>query len=133
MNRDVAKTLEGLGIQPSAQRMAVAEYILNTEEHPCADQVLATVSSSFPFISRATVYNTLNLFVEKGLIRGLHLSEGKVVFDANLDKHHHLIDESTGRIHDIAWDKVQVCEVKEIEGFDILDYQVVLRGIIKRP
>ena len=133
MKKDVAKTLEGLGIQPSAQRMAVAEYILNTEEHPCADQVLATVSSNFPFISRATVYNTLNLFVEKGLIRGLHLSEGKVVFDANLDKHHHLIDELTGRIHDIPWDKVQVCEVKEIDGFDILDYQVVLRGIIKRP
>ncbi len=133
MNREIAKTLEGLGIQPSAQRMAVAEYILNTEEHPCADQVLATVSSSFPFISRATVYNTLNLFVEKGLIRGLHLSEGKVVFDANLDKHHHLIDESTGRIHDIAWDRVQVCEVKEIDGFEILDYQVVLRGTTKLP
>ncbi len=133
MEQEVAKRLESSGIQPSAQRMAVAEYILKTEDHPCADQVLANVRMNFPFISRATVYNTLNLFVEKGLIRELHVFEGRIVFDPNLDKHHHLVDESTGRIHDIPWNKVQVCDVKEIDGFDVLDYQVVLRGVTRRP
>ena len=52
-------------------------------------------------ISRATVYNTLNLFAEKGLVRDLHLSPDSVVFDANTGAHHHFIDEETGRIYDI--------------------------------
>lgn len=65
MKDDVIKILNDYGIQPSAQRVAVAEYVLATDEHPSADQVFAKVSSNFPMISRATIYNTLNLFVEK--------------------------------------------------------------------
>ena len=66
---NVVTLLETRGIQPSAQRVAVAEYVLHTERHPTAEQVLAGVRARFPRISRATVYNTLNLFVEKGLLR----------------------------------------------------------------
>jgi Fe2+ or Zn2+ uptake regulation protein len=73
--------LRSHGIQPSAQRLAVAAYVLDTEAHPSAEQVWGRVRERFPMISRATVYNTLNLFVEKGLLRQLALSEGSVVFD----------------------------------------------------
>ena len=101
MNDDVIKILGELGIQPSAQRIAVAEYVLHTDEHPSADQVFAQVSANFPMISRATIYNTLNLFVEKGLLRMLHIAEGKVVFDPRMSPHHHFIDDETGAIQDI--------------------------------
>jgi Fe2+ or Zn2+ uptake regulation protein len=57
------------GIQPSAQRVAVADYVLYTDEHPSADRVFAKVRKSLPVLSRATVYNTLNLLVKKGLLR----------------------------------------------------------------
>jgi Fe2+ or Zn2+ uptake regulation protein len=129
---DPANILEKYDIQPSAQRVAVARYVLNTEEHPSADQVLASVSTSFPYISRATVYNTLNLFVGKGLLRELYLAEGKVVFDSNLDKHHHFIEETSGAIHDIPWDQVQVSNVKKLKGYEVSDYQVVLRGKLSK-
>ena len=69
------------GIQPSAQRVVVAERVLDSEAHPSADQVLAEVTRALPMISRATVYNTLNLLVEKGLLRELVLTPGRVVFD----------------------------------------------------
>jgi Fur family transcriptional regulator, iron response regulator len=120
--------LEQAGIQPSAQRVAVADYVLATEEHPSAEQVWARVKLRFPMLSRATVYNTLNLFVDKGLLRELVLAEGKVVFDPKLAPHHHFIDEDTHCIVDIPWEALQVRHVDMLQGFDIREYQVVLRG-----
>ncbi len=120
--------LQKHGIQPSAQRVAIANYVLHTDEHPSAEEVWARVRRSFPMVSRATVYNTLNLFVAKGLLRHLVLTEGRLVFDPNVDKHHHFIDEETGRIYDLPWKTLDVARVDEIEGFEIHDYQVLLRG-----
>ncbi len=128
MESDDAQRLERSGIRPSAQRLAIARYVLHADTHPCADEVWSRVRQSFPMVSRATVYNTLNLFVAKGLLRELVLTEGRLVFDPNTDKHHHFIDESSGRIYDLPWELVKVSRVEQIEGFDIKDYQVLLRG-----
>jgi Fur family transcriptional regulator, iron response regulator len=116
------------GIQPSAQRLAVADYVLHTGTHPSADQVFAQVRSRVPMISRATVYNTLNLFVRKKLLRQLVLAEGKVVFDPHIAPHHHFIDEGTGEIQDIPWDALDVRRVEALKGVQVREYQVVLRG-----
>ena len=120
------------GIKPSAHRVAIAQYILRTHEHPSADRVWASVKEKFPMVSRATVYNTLNLFVEKGVIRELHLAPDSVVFDPKLEPHHHLIDDDTGEIHDIAWGDVQVCNIRKLGGFEINHYQVVMHGRRRR-
>ncbi len=125
---EVPEVLRRHGIQPSAQRVAVADFVLQTEAHPSADQVWGQVRSSFPMISRATVYNTLNLLVRKGLLRQLVLAEGKVVFDPNVHPHHHFVDESTGAIHDVPWDAVEVRRVEELKGLEVREYQVVMRG-----
>ena len=111
--------------------MAVADYVLQTVEHPSADLVWNRVKARVPYISRATVYNTLNLFVEKGLLRALTLAEDSVVFDPNVERHHHLVDEESGTIHDIPWDKVQVCNIEALKGFEVHDYQVVMHGVRK--
>jgi Fe2+ or Zn2+ uptake regulation protein len=116
------------GVQPSAQRVAVAEYVLYTDEHPSADQVWTRVRKTFPMLSRATVYNTLNLFVEKRLLRELVLAEGRVVFDPKVEPHHHFIDDVTGSIHDVPWSAVEVRRVDGLEGFTVREYQVVMRG-----
>jgi Fe2+ or Zn2+ uptake regulation protein len=128
MKRDVIRILEEHGIQPSAQRIAVAEYVLDTTEHPSAEKVWVSVRERFPMISRATVYNTLNLFVEKGLLRELHLAPDSVLFDANTDRHHHFIDEDTGQIYDIPWNQIEVSNAEALPGFEVHDYQVVIRG-----
>lgn len=133
MKPDIVDILEEHGIQPSAQRVAVATYVLHTTEHPSADKVWNDVQESFPMISRATVYNTLNLFVEKGLLRELHLTPDSVLFDSNIDPHHHFIDEETGRIYDIPWNEIGVSNTKSLRGFEIHDYQVVMRGRSRNP
>ena len=128
MITDVAAVLREHGIQPSAQRVAVARYVLQTDEHPSADQVWARVREGFPMVSRATIYNTLNLFVDKGLVREHILAEGRIVFDPKLDPHHHFVDDETGRIFDVPWDAVKVSRVDTLDGFDVTQYQVVMRG-----
>ena len=48
-----------------------------------------------------------------------------------MERHHHFVDEESGTIHDIPWDKVQVCNIESLKGFEIHDYQVVMRGVRK--
>jgi Fur family iron response transcriptional regulator len=128
MSPDLVATLKKAGIQPSAQRLAVADYVLTTKDHPSADEVLERVQARFPMLSRATVYNTLNLFVDKGLLRQLVLAEGRVVFDPRLEPHHHFIDDVTGVIEDVPWSAVRVGGVSRLEDYDIREYMVVMRG-----
>ena len=136
MTRTARESLDRLlhrhGIQPSAQRLAVAGYVLATTAHPSADRVFEEVRARIPMISRATVYNTLNLLVRKGLLRQLVHAEGKVVFDPNLEPHHHFIDEGTGTIHDVPWDALDVRKVEALRGVKVREYQVVLRGAWSR-
>jgi Fe2+ or Zn2+ uptake regulation protein len=132
MRVDAVTALRERGIQPSAQRVAVAEYVLATDEHPSADEVWARVQQGFPMISRATVYNTLNLFVDKGLLAEHVLAEGRLVYDPNMARHHHFIDESTGRIHDVPWEAVKVSGVESLPGLAVREFSVVMRGKKKR-
>ena len=122
MKPDVVRTLKEYGIQPSAQRVAVAEYVLHTPEHPSAEKVWARVRERFPMISRATIYNTLNVFVEQGLLRELHLAPDSVLFDANTDRHHH-----------VPWNQIEVRNAKPPPGFEVHAYQVVMRGRRRPP
>ena len=128
MKRDIAQILRAHGIQPSAQRLAVADYVLDTDAHPSAEEVLRQAKARLPMISRATVYNTLNLFVKKGLVRELVLAEGRSVFDCNLELHHHFIDDATGTIHDVPWGALRVSRVERLAGYEVKEYMVVLRG-----
>ena len=127
MSQSLEDRLRSAGVRPSAQRMAVAQYVLTTDEHPSAEQVHSRVTEKFPFLSRATVYNTLNLFVKEGLLRQLVLSEGNVVFDPKMEPHHHFIDDKTGGIEDVPWDAVKVGRVR-LDGYDVRETMVVMRG-----
>ena len=127
-----AARLEEHGIRQTAQRLAIAGFVLHTNSHPSADEVWEGVRSSFPMVSRATVYNTLNLFVDHGLLDALVVTEGRVVFDANVAPHHHFIDEATGEIVDLPWDALKVRQIDKLEGFDVRDYQVIVRGKRRR-
>lgn len=124
----VIEDLRAHGIAPTPQRIAVAEFVLRTHEHPTADTVWDRVRERMPTVSRATVYNTLNLFVEKGLLRTQVLKEGTVVFDPHVERHHHFVDEKTGEIVDIPWNALRVAGANALEGYDIREFQVVLRG-----
>jgi Fur family transcriptional regulator, iron response regulator len=130
-----AETIERLrerGIRPTAQRVVVADYVLHAVDHPSAEHVLAAVEGKLPILSRATVYNTLGLLVERGLLQALVLEEGHVVYDPCLEPHHHFVDEETGHIEDVPRGSLEVIGIERLEGYAVREHSIVLRGR-KRP
>jgi len=125
---ELAQLLRSHSIQPSAQRLAIAECVFSAVDHPAADLLWQRVRERFPMVSRATVYNTLHLFAERGLVRELTLAEGHTVYDPKIEPHHHFIDDETGAISDVPWDALEVRDVDALAGFKVREYQVVLRG-----
>ncbi len=126
---DVRERLISAGIQPSAQRLAVGAFVFDSCAHPSADEVFAAVGSTANgSLSRATVYNTLHLFAEKGLLQELVLAEGRVVYDPKMAPHHHFVDDDTGAIEDVDFDAVSVSQARELPGLAVRELQVVLRG-----
>lgn len=113
-------------IRPTNQRMQIARELLSQPQHLSADQVLARVNIKETLVSKATVYNTLNLFAEKGLIRQVIIDSGKVFYDSNTDSHHHIYNEDTGQLHDIEASRVTLERTPELPpdtvktGIDII-------------
>jgi Fe2+ or Zn2+ uptake regulation protein len=124
----VLQLLQEHQIHPSAQRVAIAAHVLSSTEHPTADAVWRRVKEDFPFVSRATVYNTLNLFVRKGLLRQYTLGEAGAVFDPNRNRHHHFVDEETDEIKDIPWESLRVAGVDSLNDVEVTEYMVLVRG-----
>jgi len=130
---DALGLLRSHGIRPTPQRVAVATFLVGNTDHPTAEQVYFGVRHTCPTVSRATVYNTLHLLVERGLVRQHTLREGVSVFDPQTAPHHHFIDDDTGQIDDIPWDSVCVTGAGSLEGFEIRELQVVMRGRRRPP
>lgn len=111
MNRDmtdeeIRSLLLEHSIRPTSQRVQIAGEFLSHPQHLSADQVLSRVNRKETLVSKATVYNTLNLFVEKGLIRQVIVDSSKVFYDSNTASHHHIYNEDTGQLHDIEASRV---------------------------
>ena len=118
-----AQMLRAHGVTPTHQRIEIALVLFEKRWHPSADQILAAVNVRFAESSKATVYNTLKLFLEKGLVRELIVDPNKVFYDSNTSTHHHFYDVVSGEITDIAAEGVR------IDGLPPLPPGVVADGI----
>jgi Fur family iron response transcriptional regulator len=109
VNRDaIAKLLEHRGVLPTPQRLDIAELILARPRHMSADQILATMRAGGARVSKATVYNTLNLFRERGLLRTVEVDPARVYYDSTSEAHHHFYNVDTGELIDIPLDAVEL-------------------------
>ena len=101
-------------IRPTSQRVQIAAVLFAQPQHLSADLVLSKVNRTRPIVSKATVYNTLNLFAKKGLIREVIIDSGKVFYDSNTDVHHHIYNEDTGMLLDVAADEMVIENLPDI-------------------
>lgn len=102
MNRDeIANLLEHHSVLPTTQRLDIAELMFARPQHLSADQVLSKMRASGAQVSKATVYNTLNLFREHGLLRTVETDPSRVYFDSKAERHHHFYNVDTGELTDI--------------------------------
>jgi Fur family transcriptional regulator, iron response regulator len=98
---NLADVLHAHDINPTHQRIEIAYALFSRGEHLSADQLLAIVNDRHSETSKATVYNTLNLFLEKGLIREVIVDPNKVFYDPNPSPHYHFYNVDTGELTDI--------------------------------
>ena len=92
------------GIKPTHQRTEVYRELRATEEHPTAETIYRNVKKRIPAISQDTVYRTLRLFEEKGLISRVSAIGESMRFDGNTKRHHHFICTECGKIRDFYSD-----------------------------
>ena len=105
---DLVEMMRASGINPTHQRIEIAYALFEQCDHLSADQISARVNARHPEASKATIYNTLRLFVEKGLVRELVVDPTRVFYDSNTAPHHHFYDVESGRLTDIPADLVRV-------------------------
>jgi Fur family transcriptional regulator, iron response regulator len=118
--------LTDCGIRPTAQRVLIASLLLSAPQHLSAEQILANLRSCGARVSKATVYNTLNLFASHGLIRLLSVDGTRAWFDSNVDAHYHFHDTSSGALIDVPVPEVEFSRLPpappgtEVAGIDLV-------------
>ena len=123
---NLGAVLRAHGVSPTHQRIEIAYAIFSRGEHLSADRILALVNLRASETSKATVYNTLNLFLEKKLIREVIVDPSKVFYDPNTDPHHHLYNVDTGELTDIDARDIRITGLPALprgvttEGVDII-------------
>ena len=125
---DVSHILETHGIRPTQQRIRVAQVLLATPVHMTADQLLVALKQSTSRVSKATVYNTLKLFVDHGLARQIHLDPDRCVYDSTMAPHHHFQNVETGEMLDIQPQDLEFARLPPLPpGTEIDSVDVVIR------
>jgi Fur family iron response transcriptional regulator len=123
---NLAEVLRRHGVSPTHQRIEIAYALFSRQEHLSADQILAIVNDRHSETSKATVYNTLNLFLEKRLIREVIVDPNKVFYDPNTEPHHHLYNIDSGKLADIDASSIEISGLPPLpegmvtEGVDII-------------
>ena len=123
---DLAGVLRDNGITPTHQRIEIAHALFSRCEHLSADRILAIVNDRACETSKATVYNTLNLFLEKKLIREVIVDPSRVFYDPNTAPHHHFYNIDSGELTDIDEADVRISGLPQlprgvsIEGVDVI-------------
>lgn len=124
----LVKHLEHHGVIATPQRLEIAEVLFSRPQHLSADQILASVNREAPKVSKATVYNTLKLFCDKGLVREVIVDPTKVFYDSTCGNHHHIYNVDTGELMDIEPDEVAFSRLPQLpEGTHSDGVEVVVR------
>ncbi len=126
---ELAELLREHGINPTSQRLEIARELFAHGDHVSAEEVFGRVNSGESFsgrVSKATVYNTLGIFADKGLIRQVIADPTRVFYDPNTAPHHHVYDIDTNTLTDVASSDMQIQgmpvlpEGTKLEGVDII-------------
>jgi Fur family iron response transcriptional regulator len=125
---DVAELLRNHGITPTQQRVEVAQFLFAKRQHLSAEQILCLANHGASTVSKATVYNTLALFVQQGLVREVTVDPTRVFYDSNSDGHHHFYNVDTGQLTDIEAEQVTIGQLPSLpKGTVAAGVEVIIR------
>ncbi len=131
MNR-IEKACQEKGMRMTGQRRIIARVIAEAKDHPDVEELHRRASAIDPHISIATVYRTVKLFEEAGILERLDFRDGRARYEPIGDEHHdHLIDLNTGEIIEFTSQEIEELQeriAREL-GYKLVDHRLELYGI----
>lgn len=125
---DISSKLSKNGVAPTPQRVEIAAILFERPQHLSADQILDTLRRTGSKVSKATVYNTLHLFGEKGLVREVNVDPTRTFFDSTTEPHHHFYNVDSGELSDIPAGAIDVAGMPELpSGTERESVEVLIR------
>ena len=132
---DIEEKCISRGVKLTGQRKIIARVMSQAEDHPDVDELYNRVTKIDPKISIATVYRTVKLFEEAGILAKHDFKGGKARYEEISESHHdHLIDVKTGEIIEFVDDEIEKLQKKVAEkyGYDLVDHKLELYGTKKK-
>jgi len=132
MGDNIEKRCIELGMRMTDQRRIIADVLSNAEDHPDVEEVYRRASEIDPRISIATVYRTVRMFDEAGIIDRHDFGDGRARYEPVPDEHHdHLIDVQSGKVIEFTNDKVEKLqrEIAAELGYELVDHRLELYGV----
>lgn len=124
----IVRMLQEHDVTPTRQRIEIADFLFQKAQHLSAENILDGVNAEGSRVSRATVYNTMGLFTEKGLVREVLIDRERVFYDTNNDDHHHVYNVDSGELVDVMHSDIELASIPTLpEGARIVDTDVILR------
>lgn len=118
-------------IKPSFQRIKVLEYLLKERNHPTVDEIYSKIVKEIPTLSKTTVYNTLNLFLEADLVRGVYIEDNEIRYDHMLKNHGHFKCNSCGEVHDFSID-IDSFQSNDLKNYNVVEKNVYFKGVCSK-
>ena len=113
-NNNFFSFLKKKGLKPTSQRNVIIKQLLNGKNrHFTAEDLYDEMRLKKTNISLATIYNTLQCFVEKKILKLVSVKEGKAIFCTNMKNHYHFFNPKTGKLTDIPYDKIKIKKLPE--------------------
>ena len=132
---DIEQKCISKGVKLTGQRKIIAHIMSQAEDHPDVDELYKRVTKIDPKISIATVYRTVKLFEEAGILAKHEFKGGKARYEEISESHHdHLIDVKTGEIIEFVDDEIEKLQKKVADkyGYDLVDHKLELYGVKKK-
>ena len=126
--KDYFRELTDNGIQPSVQRARILEYLYRERVHPTADDIFERLHPEIPTLSRTTVYNTVKLFLEHGMVQPLVIEEKEIRYDIDTSYHGHFKCDSCGKVYDFTLPPSDDSGIPELLGFQIRERHMYFKG-----
>lgn len=122
-----------LGLALTPQRLAIYQVLAGDDSHPGAEDIFRRVKPDLPSLSLGTVYRTLELFEEHGLVSRIHAFSDQTRFDANLETHHHLVCIRCHRVIDFQDARLERLPIEPTapNGFQVLSHRIHLLGLCR--
>ena len=135
MSETIEEKCKAKGVKLTEQRRIIAKVMSDSEDHPDVNELYLRISKLDSKISIATVYRTVKLFEEAGIIAKHDFKGGKARYEEVSESHHdHLIDVNTGEIIEFVDEEIELLQKKVAEkyGYSLVDHKLELYGIKKK-